>query len=87
MFAVIQVADAVLTFVGIARFGPGIEANPVLAFYVVTFGAGVTLMAAKSVALAAAMVLYVRSHHLALSLLTLGYLFGAIVPWAVTLAR
>jgi hypothetical protein len=87
LFGAIQIADAVLTFVGIARFGPGIEANPVLAFYVATFGAGVTLAAAKSLAMAAAMLLHVRSHHFALALLNVGYVFGALVPWAVTLAR
>lgn len=34
LFLAVQFADAVQTVSGISRFGPAIEANPILSFYV-----------------------------------------------------
>jgi len=82
LFAAVQVADAVLTFSGVQRFGVSAEANPLLSFYMATWGVGVTLLGAKSIAIALAILLSLRSQDLILAVLTLIYVVGAICPWA-----
>ncbi len=86
LFASVQLADAIWTAQGIARFGAGIEANPLLAFLVSTCGVAGALIAAKGVAIASGALLHATARDLALSVLTVAYVFGAIVPWAWTLA-
>ena len=81
LFTGVQVLDALLTWTGIARFGAGAEANPILSFYIALVGPGATLGVAKSVALCGGCMLYVRSHYVVLALLTLVYIFGAVMPW------
>lgn len=81
LFAVVQIADAVFTLSGVRRFGPSVEANPVLAFYMATWGVGVTLVGAKSIAMALAVTLAARSYDVALTVLTFIYLAAAIFPW------
>jgi hypothetical protein len=85
LFTAVQVLDALLTWTGIMRFGTGIEANPLLAISFAYFGAGATLGIAKLFAVGCATVLHLRSHFLVLSVLTVLYVFGAIVPWSWTL--
>jgi uncharacterized protein DUF5658 len=82
LFTAVQVLDAMLTWTGVLRFGTAIEANPLLAASFAHFGAGATLGAAKLFAIACALVLHLRSHYLILSVLTVLYVFGAIVPWS-----
>jgi hypothetical protein len=83
-FAFVQCADAWMTAIGIVRFGPAIEANPLLAFYVSTFGAG-AIVAAKLIALACAAVLHLHAHGVVLIVLTLAYIAFAILPWLCVL--
>jgi hypothetical protein len=83
-FAFVQCADAWMTAIGIVRFGPTIEANPLLAFYVSTFGAG-AIVAAKLIALACAAVLHLHAHSVVLIVLTLAYIAFAILPWLCVL--
>jgi hypothetical protein len=83
-FAVVQCADAWLTAIGIVRFGPAIEANPLLAFYMSTFGAG-AIVAAKLIAIACAAVLHLYGHGVVLVVLTLAYIVFAILPWLCVL--
>jgi len=85
LFAAVQALDAALTWTGIIRFGAGVEANPLLALSFAYIGAGATLGVAKLFAIGCAFVLHVRSHYLVLSVLTLLYVYGAIVPWSWTL--
>ena len=85
LFTAVQVLDALLTRTGIHKFGTGIEANPLLALSFAHFGTGATLGAAKLFAIACALVLHLRSHYLVLSVLTLFYVYGAIIPWSLTL--
>ena len=82
LFAAVQVADAVLTFSGVQRFGVSAEANPLLSFYMATWGVGVTLISAKSIAITLAILLSLRSQDLILAVLTVIYVIGAIWPWA-----
>jgi hypothetical protein len=85
LFTAVQVLDAMLTRTGIHKFGTGIEANPLLALSFAHFGTGATLGAAKLFAIACALVLHLRSHYLVLSVLILFYVYGAIIPWSLTL--
>ena len=86
LFAAVQCADAVQTILGIERFGPSIEANPILSFYFSSFGPYATLIGAKSIAIVAAFALYLYARYLAIVLLTIAVVFTALVPWAFVLS-
>ena len=85
VFVAVQCTDAWLTAIGIDRFGSAVEANPILAWYVTTFGAGIALVCAKVIAVGCAAALYAHAWHRTLSLLTLLYLIFAIIPWMLAL--
>ena len=85
LFVAVQCADAIQTFSGMSRFGTGIEANPLLAFYAATFGPSTALVGAKAVAIIGGATLHVLSQHFILAVLTVGCVFGAIVPWSLVL--
>jgi len=85
LFVAVQFADAVQTVIGISRFGPGIEANPLLSFCCTIFGAGTVLVGAKTVAIISGATLHLLSQHLILAALTVACVFGAVVPWALVL--
>jgi hypothetical protein len=80
-FTIVQFADGYLTHMGVSRFGHGIEANPILVWYIAAFGAGTALVGAKSLAVVCGVVLYLNARHLAVGMLTLTYLVAAIWPW------
>ena len=84
-FALVQVADAWLTVVGVNRYGVGAEANPMLALPIVLLGPAAALTIAKSLAVFGATVLYRLSRHFLLAMLTLTYVVVAIMPWALAL--
>jgi hypothetical protein len=86
LFAAVQLADAALTATGVSRFGPSIEANPLVASYIAAYGLIAGLCAVKAVALSAGTILLATAQHFALALLTVLFVFGALVPWALTLA-
>lgn len=86
LFVVVQVADGILTSIGIARFGPSIEANPLLFHTIATFGSGTALVLAKSIAIVGGSVLHVYSYHLVLASLTVAYVYITLLPWAILLA-
>jgi hypothetical protein len=81
LFAAVQVADGMLTFAGVARFGLAVESNPILSLSMMALGAGPTLSIAKVVAVLLATVLHSARWHLALALLTVFYVFVAVLPW------
>jgi hypothetical protein len=85
LFIAVQVADGILTAVGVARFGLGVEANPLLVHSIETVGASTALVAAKSIAIVSGSVLHLYSYHLALVLLTVAYVFATLLPWAMLL--
>jgi len=86
LFAAIQLADGALTAAGVAQFGARIEGNPLIHLAVDAAGVSVALVAAKLFAISCATVLHLHSRHLALALITLAYVIGAIVPWTFVLA-
>lgn len=86
VFLVAQAADGVLTYVGVHLFGPGIEANPLLAWMMAQLGEGPALALAKGVAASLGAALHVATVHRVVAALALVYLFGAIGPWLLVLA-
>jgi hypothetical protein len=81
VFALVQLADGLLTYFGIIAFGTHIEANPLIEWSVAAFGVGAALVGAKAVALACAMVLHLTARHYIMGALTIAYLVTAIWPW------
>lgn len=86
-FAAIQVADGMMTVAGAAQYGTSIEANPLLFFLFGAVGTGVTIVGMKLFAIVCATLLHLREKYSALAILTVVYLFAAIVPWTVILAN
>jgi Flp pilus assembly protein TadD len=81
LFAAVQVADGIQTLAGVARFGPEMESNPILSLSMMTLGAGAALVIAKLAAVALATFLHFAHSHLTLALLTVFYVFAAVLPW------
>ena len=71
-----------LTYIGIATFGPSIEANPLVSSAIAFAGPGAGLTASKLLATAGGIVLHLLRVHGLVAALTLFYLAVAIVPWA-----
>jgi len=86
VFAAVQIADGVVTVAGVRRFGVAMESNPLLALSMATVGAGVTLSAAKALAVLLGTLLYRHHCHRTLAALTVFYLFAAVLPWTSALA-
>lgn len=82
LFAAVQAADGILTLAGVARFGLSVESNPLIAFSMTMFGAGATLSIAKVWAVLMGTVLHGARWHGTLALLTIFYVFVALLPWA-----
>jgi Domain of unknown function (DUF5658) len=81
LFLVMQGLDGVFTYVGLAVYGPSIEANPLLAWLMHVFGPGPALAGAKLTAAGLGIILHLVAVHRAVALLTLLYAFAAILPW------
>jgi hypothetical protein len=86
LFAAVQLADAVFTAVGVTRFGIAAEANPLIAYFMKTWGVGVGLALAESIALTAGRLLHLCAQHLIVAMLTVLFVFAAVIPWAWALA-
>jgi hypothetical protein len=80
-FVVVQIADGFLTYRGITIFGVGIEANPLVAWCVSTFGVALSLIAIKLFAVTCGSVLHLNTMHGAVGVLTLVVLAAAVWPW------
>src|SRR5215203_4476773 len=81
-FMVVQCLDGVFTYLGIARWGTSIEANPLVSSAVAMAGPGAGLAAAKLLAASCGIVLHLLRVHGLVAALTLFYLAVAIFPWA-----
>jgi hypothetical protein len=80
-FVTVQALDGVFSYVGVATLGPGIEANPLLGWYLEVFGPGAAFLGAKLFAVACGAVLYMTHHHRVVAGLTLMYVVFAVGPW------
>ena len=84
-FLLVQCFDGVLTYVGVTAFGPGIEANPIVAGLMAHLGQGPGLLSAKMMAAFLGICLHFREVHLAVAVLTGFYAAAAIAPWTMIL--
>ena len=80
-FVFAQLCDGVLTYIGVHAFGLDIEANPIVWWYIDTLGAGAALVAAKSLAIGCAVLLYRFALYRTIAALTAMYLALAVHPW------
>lgn len=85
VFAVAQALDGMFTYVGIVSFGHGIEANPIIAWYVAAYGAETAVIGAKVVALGCGAILHFTAMHRTVAVLALVYAVAAIWPWTLIL--
>lgn len=84
-FLLVQCLDGVFTYVGVTAFGPGIEANPVVAGLMAHLGYGPGLLSAKMMAAFLGICLHFREVHLAVAVLTGFYAAAAVAPWTLIL--
>lgn len=85
LFLLAQCFDGVFTYIGVATFGTGVEANPLIVAMMAHFGHGFALMSAKALAATLGIVLHLRQVHLAVALLAGFYLVVAVLPWMALL--
>ncbi len=85
VFLLAQILDGIFTYVGVSTYGLAVEANPLIAGLMASFGHGTALVGAKSVAGALGVCLHLREIHAAVALLAGFYLAVAIVPWVAIL--
>jgi hypothetical protein len=80
-FLLVQCLDGVFTYLGVAIWGPAIEANPVLSSAMAAAGVTIALGAAKGMAIGFGCLLHLRGVHIVVALLTAIYFTAAILPW------
>jgi hypothetical protein len=80
-FLLMQCLDAVFTYLGVAKWGQTIEANPLISSAMSAAGVVGALGIAKGVAIGFGMLLHLRRVHALVALLTALYFALAIVPW------
>ena len=84
-FLLAQASDGVLTYVGVATYGVGIEGNPVIAWLMDVLGLGPGLATAKVTASLFGILLHLTAVHKIVALLAGFYLVVAIGPWVTIL--
>lgn len=85
LFLLAQASDGVLTYVGVATYGPGIEANPLIAWLMATMGEGLALTTAKVTAATFGVALHLIAVHKAVAILAVFYFAVAVIPWMTLL--
>jgi hypothetical protein len=80
-FLLMQCLDAVFTYLGVAKWGPAIEANPIISSAMSAAGVVGALSVAKGMAIGFGMLLHLRRVHTLVALLTAIYFAMAILPW------
>ena len=84
-FLVAQCLDGIFTYVGVAIYGYGIEANPLIAGLMIRLGHGLALVIAKSIAGSLGIALHLRGVHMAVAVLVVFYFATAVLPWIAIL--
>jgi hypothetical protein len=80
-FVLVQALDGAMSYVGVSLHGPGIEGNPLVAWYLEAFGPAVGFTVAKLFAVTCGAVLYLTARHRWVAILTVVYVVFAVVPW------
>jgi hypothetical protein len=84
-FVLMQCLDGVFTYLGVAIWGPAIEANPLISSAMAASGVVVAVGGAKVVAIGLGILLHLRRVHNLVALLTAIYFTVAILPWTALL--
>jgi hypothetical protein len=85
LFLLAQAADGALTYVGVLHFGLAVEANPLIAWLIASFGEGAALAGAKLVAGVFGIALHLSAVHKVVAGLTFFYVVVAVLPWIAIL--
>ena len=80
-FLIAQACDGVLTYVGVATYGPCAEGNPLLGWLMAALGSAAGVTAAKAAAGAFGIALHLVSVHRVVAALAVFYVAVAILPW------
>jgi hypothetical protein len=80
-FVTVQALDGMLSYVGVHAFGHGIEANPLVGWYLAAFGPAAAFIGAKLFAVSCGAVLYLTGRHHWVVALTVVYVLVAVGPW------
>jgi hypothetical protein len=80
-FFAAQFCDGMFTYLGVQHFGPGIEANPIVASYIAALGPGSAVIAVKGFAVVCAALLHLCARHFEVAALTIRYGVAAVWPW------
>ena len=86
VFIALQLADGLITFAAVQIFGPAAEGNPILVTWIGLAGPATTLVMAKGVSCALAVLLYSAGRFKTLGALTVVMLVCAIGPWLTVLS-
>ena len=84
-FLLTQILDGVLTYAGVSMFGIAAEGNPILAYFMSSYGEALALFGAKVIAALCGVALYMLAVDRLLAVLTLVYVGAAIIPWTLVL--
>jgi hypothetical protein len=85
LFLLAQLADGMLTYLGVKTFGRSAEGNPLLLWLMASVGEGPALAGAKLVAGSFGIALHLNAVHRVVAALTLLYLAVAVLPWMAVL--
>lgn len=85
LFLLAQAADGALTYVGVRHLGLAVEANPLIAWLIASFGEVGALAGAKLVAGGFGIALHLSAVHKVVAGLTLFYVVVAVFPWIAIL--
>jgi hypothetical protein len=80
-FLIAQACDGIFTYIGVATYGPRVEANPLLAWLMAGLGSAAGVAAAKMIAGGFGIALHLGSVHRVLAALAVFYLAVAVLPW------
>ena len=80
-FLLMQALDAVFTYLGVAIWGPTVEANPLISSAMAGAGVVAGIGAAKAVAIGFGILLHCQRADNLVALLTVFYFTVAILPW------
>lgn len=85
-FIIVQALDGGMSYVGVSLHGPGIEANPLVGWYLAAFGPALGFTVAKLFAVTCGAVLYFTARYRWVAILTVVYLIFAVGPWVQLLS-
>jgi hypothetical protein len=85
LFLLAQYLDGIFTYLGVLRFGVGVEANPLLASLMLSLGSGGAIVTAKVTAGILGMALHLGRVHRAVAALATLYIAAAVLPWTILL--